>query len=81
MRFQLVPRIGGVRDRYAPGVGATPVLRTSRVGSAALVAPTSRTPHIQRGYFPDLRWIQTGSVQRSALIHVATGTDTQQSPT
>jgi hypothetical protein len=55
-------------------VGATPVLRTSRVGFAALVAPTSRTPHIQRGYFPDLRWIQTGSVQRSALIYVATET-------
>jgi hypothetical protein len=30
-------------------VGATPVLRTSRVGSAALVAPTSRTPHTNLG--------------------------------
>ena len=62
-------------------VGATPMLRTSRVGPAVLVAPTSRTPHIQRGYFPDLRWIQTGSAQHPALIHVIAGTDTQQIPT
>ena len=30
-------------------VGATPVLRTSRVGSAALVTPTPRTPHTNLG--------------------------------
>jgi hypothetical protein len=46
------------------------VLRTSRVGSAALVAPTPRTPHIQHRYFADLRCIQTGSVQHPSLIHI-----------
>jgi hypothetical protein len=40
MQIQQVTREGGVKRRYVPGVGATPVLRTSRVGSAALVAPT-----------------------------------------
>ena len=37
------------REKYVREVGATPVLRTSRVGSAALVAPTSRTPHTNLG--------------------------------
>jgi hypothetical protein len=57
------------------------VLRTSRVGSAALVAPTSRTPSIQRRYSGHPRWIQTGSVQHPSLIHIAAGTNTQQIPT
>jgi hypothetical protein len=40
--------------------GATPVLRTSRVGSAALVAPTSRTPHIQNTSGADISLIRAG---------------------
>jgi hypothetical protein len=40
MRIQQVTQKDGVKGRCVPGVGATPVLRTSRVGSAALVAPT-----------------------------------------
>jgi hypothetical protein len=43
MRIQRVTRIGGVREKCVPGAGATPVLRTSRVGSAALVAPAPGT--------------------------------------
>ncbi len=43
MRIQQVTRKDGVKGRYVPGVGATQVLRTFRVGSAALVAPTPGT--------------------------------------
>lgn len=48
MRNQKLVQIGGVRERYVPGAGATPVLRTSRVGSTALVAPAPGTPSIQK---------------------------------
>jgi hypothetical protein len=47
MRIQRVTRAGGVREECVPGAGATPVLRTSRVGFAALVAPAPGTPSIQ----------------------------------
>jgi hypothetical protein len=40
--------------------GATPVLRTSRVGSAALVAPASRTPRIKKPSSADISLICTG---------------------
>jgi hypothetical protein len=64
MRIQRVTRAGGVREECVPGAGATPVLRTFRVGSAALVAPAPCTPGIQKisgadtgricdGYKPD----------------------------
>jgi hypothetical protein len=43
MNCQKTVQIDGVRERYVPGAGATPVLRTSRVGSAALVAPAPGT--------------------------------------
>ena len=69
------------QGKYVREVGATPVLRTSRVGSAALVAPTPRTPHVRRGYFDHPRWIRTGSVQHHSLIYFLAGTDTQQIPT
>ena len=46
MQIQHLTRADGVTGRYVPGVGATPVLRTSRVGSAALVAPTPGTSTI-----------------------------------
>lgn len=39
MRIQRVTRVGGVREECVLEAGATPVLRTSRVGSATLVAP------------------------------------------
>jgi hypothetical protein len=39
MKAQRVMRVGEVREGCMPGAGATPVLRTSRDGSAALVAP------------------------------------------
>jgi len=64
MRIQRVTRADGVREECVPGAGATPVLRTSRVGSAALVAPAPCIPGIQNisgvdtericaGYKPD----------------------------
>jgi len=40
MQIQQLASKCGVMKKCMPGVGATPVLRTSRVGSAALVAPT-----------------------------------------
>jgi hypothetical protein len=43
MNCQKTVQIDGVRERYVPGAGATPVLRTSRVGYAALVAPAPGT--------------------------------------
>ncbi len=80
MRVQRVRQVDGVRKGCVPGAGATPVLRTSRVGSAALVAPTPGTlgypENIRRGHFTHLRWIQTGSVQHPPLIHIAAGTNT-----
>jgi hypothetical protein len=61
------------------GGGSDAPLRGFRVGSAALVAPTPGTPgypeNIWRGYFTDLHWIQTGSIQHPPLIHIAAGTD------
>lgn len=40
MQIQRITRKDGVKRRRVPGVGATPVRCTCRVGSAALVAPT-----------------------------------------
>jgi len=45
-------RADGVKGRYVPGVGATPVRCTCRVGSAALVAPTPGTSTYQPEYQP-----------------------------
>lgn len=64
MKNQKLVQIGGVRERYVPGAGATPVLRISRAPEAALVAPAPGTPGIQNisgadtgricaGYKPD----------------------------
>jgi len=47
MKNQKPAQIDGVTERYVPGVGATPVLRTFRVGYAALVAPTPGTGRYQ----------------------------------
>ena len=41
-------QVTGVRERCVAEAGATPVLRTSRVGCAALVAPASALAHIQK---------------------------------
>lgn len=75
MKNQKLVQIGGVRERYVPGAGATPVLRTSRAGSAALVAPAPRhtryPENIWRRYQTHLRRIQTGSVQHLRLILIA----------
>jgi hypothetical protein len=43
MPIERVTQVGWVRERYVPGVGATPVLHTYRVGYAALVAPAPGT--------------------------------------
>jgi hypothetical protein len=43
MKNHKTARTGGVRERCVQGAGATPVLRTSRVGYAALVAPAPGT--------------------------------------
>lgn len=40
MWIEPVTQIGGVTEKCRPWVGATPGLQPSRVGSAALVAPT-----------------------------------------
>ena len=47
MRVERVTQVVGVTGRCRPGAGATPVLRTSRVGSAALVAPAPGTSGIE----------------------------------
>ena len=60
MKNQKLVQIEGVRERYVPGAGATPVLRTSRAGSAALVAPAPGTPDIQRISGADTRRICAG---------------------
>ena len=60
MNNQKLVQIGGVRERYVPGAGATPVLRTSRVGSAALVAPAPSTPSIQNIAGADTKCICAG---------------------
>ncbi len=44
MQGQRVTRIDEVRESVCVGWERPPVLRTYRVGSAALVAPTPRTP-------------------------------------
>ena len=48
------------QGKYVREVGANPVLRTSRVGSAALVAPTSRTLSIQKSSSADISLIRAG---------------------
>lgn len=40
MKNQPSTQIAGVREKCMPGVGATPVRCTYRVGCAALVTPT-----------------------------------------
>ena len=60
MRIQRVTRIGGVTEKCMPGAGATPVLRTSRAGPAALVAPATGTPRIQNISGADTKCICAG---------------------
>ena len=60
MKNQKAAQIGGVRERYVRGAGATPVLRTSRVGSAALVAPAPGTTGIQHSSATDTKPIDAG---------------------
>ena len=60
MNNQKLVQIGGVRQRYVPGAGATPVLRTSRVGSAALVAPAPGSIGIQQISGTDMDLICAG---------------------
>ena len=54
MKNTRVTQIDGVRERYVPGAGATPVLRTSRVGSAALVAPAPGTTRYPDTYLAQI---------------------------
>ncbi len=60
MRMQRVARIDGVRERDMRWAGATPVLRTSCVGYAALVAPALGIPSIQNISGADIRLICAG---------------------
>ncbi len=48
------------QGKYVCEVGATPLLRSYRVGSAALVAPTPRTPRIQNTSGADISLIRAG---------------------
>lgn len=52
MRIQRVTQMAGVTEKCVPGAGATPVLRTSRVGSAALVAPAPGLTRTNSGLNP-----------------------------
>ena len=69
MRIQRVTRRDGVKGRYVPGVGATPGLQPSRVGSAALVAPTPGTGTYQPTYQP---WTRSGPESVPAWTGVST---------
>jgi hypothetical protein len=60
MKNQKPVQIDGVRERYVSGAGATPVLRTSRVGFAALVAPAPGTSGIQNISGADTKCICSG---------------------
>jgi len=72
---QISTQMAGVKERYVPGAGATPVLRTSRIGFAALVAPAPRhtryPARIWHRYETHQRRIRTGSVQHPSLIQSA----------
>jgi hypothetical protein len=50
-------QIEGDRERYVSGAGATPVLRTSRVSFAALVAPAPGKPPIQKIVGADRKYV------------------------
>jgi len=69
MKAQRVMRVGEVRERCMPGAGATPVLRTSRVSSAALVAPAPGTTHIQKIFSADSERICAGYRPDQFSIH------------
>jgi hypothetical protein len=69
MKNQKLAQIDGVTERYVPGVGATPVLRTFRVGYAALVAPTPGTGRYQPKYQP---WTVSGPESVPAWTEVST---------
>ncbi len=69
MPIERVTQVGRVRERYVPGVGATPVLRTSRVGSAALVAPAPRHPGIRHVAGADTERICAGYKPDQFSIH------------
>ena len=75
MNNQKPVQIDGVRERYVPGAGATPVLRTSRVGFAALVAPAPDTPRIRKISGADIERICAGyksdqfSIHRRSVTH------------
>jgi hypothetical protein len=69
MKNQNLAQIDGVTEMYVPGVGATPVLRTSRVGYAALVAPTPGTGRYQPKYQP---WTVSGPESVPAWTEVST---------
>lgn len=60
MKNQKPTQMGGVSERYVPGAGATPVLRTSRVGPAALVAPAPGSIGIQQISGTDMDLICAG---------------------
>jgi hypothetical protein len=72
MQRERVRRMAGVTVRCMPGAGATPVLRTSRVGSAALVAPAPGRSDIENvsvaDIRTDLRQMQSDLAQYPVLI-------------
>jgi hypothetical protein len=69
MLIQRVTRRGGVTEECVPGAGATPVLRTSRVGSTALVAPAPGTTVIQTIFDADTGRICAGYKSDQFSIH------------
>jgi hypothetical protein len=81
MKNQYPAQIAGVTERYVPGVGATPVRRTYRVGSRR--AGRSHPRHkghlasIWHKYESHLRRIQARSIQHPSLIFLRSALDHQ----
>jgi hypothetical protein len=76
MKAERVIHLGGVKEECPAEAGATSVLRTSRVGSAALVAPASasaRTKVDRIGYLI-LLWVWSRSGPEFYLAWAELGT-------
>jgi len=60
MKIEQFRQRAGVTEKYVPGAGATPVQWTCHVGCAALVAPASGIPDIQKISAADTGSIRDG---------------------
>ena len=75
MKIEQFRQRAGVTEKYGPGAGATALLRNSRVGCAALVAPASAF-ELSRTYLSrtpdrsalDMNEIKSGSISDPVCI-------------